>query len=449
APLARSPGCRDVWIAEFHSACQAMGEPPAGVPEAAGLFARRLPSGVWVVVGMSPQGADDRGRPGALAFHGLFLSPRAFRRLGADPFALTHVLRSDWSASDTSLTAGVVSVPRPESSGEAATSDPRVDRIVDALVHRRRALMESVGPIDDLAREVWRRLPVRQRLRKSVATWAFRNTQRFDLVAVPRLSGIALDDSYLPPEAFASLEAGRTGVIVPSPGETNPIALVTFLSLALGLIVLTVVILFRRGEGSGEESPKPVPTVTVEAPRSAPPVVVGCPTRDAFPTAPGDDDPTERRRVAEVFIDLSDRCGVAVEPGESSDPATLMERLAVDLRYAGPLLSVEERAALIAANHPDAALALDWDRIVRRFVGDRPLPEDFRDGPLRWQLGVLGWSWHLGPLGDDRPGRSVSERSQELAEQVAVGVSLRTTVLTERYEALAAYHAFLGRLPRR
>ncbi len=57
--------------------------------------------------------------------------------------------------------------------------------------------MQSPGPIDALARDVWRALPFRVRLRASVATWAFDNANRFDLVALPKLAGVAREPSDL------------------------------------------------------------------------------------------------------------------------------------------------------------------------------------------------------------------------------------------------------------
>ena len=50
--------------------------------------------------------------------------------------------------------------------------------------------MQSAGPIDAMARAVWRALPFRVRRRASVATWAFDNANRFDLVALPKLAGV-------------------------------------------------------------------------------------------------------------------------------------------------------------------------------------------------------------------------------------------------------------------
>ena len=70
------------------------------------------------------------------------------------------------------------------------------------------------------------------------------------------------------------------------------------------------------------------------------------------------------------------------------------------------------------------------------------------DGPLRWQLDTLAWSFHL----DDEPAarrRSPAEIPHALADALAVDVSLRETPLVASHPALAAYREFLGRLPRR
>src|SRR5690349_4968389 len=89
ALLAQSPGCRPEWLDEFRAACQRFGERPGGVEDlGAPIVALRLPSGPWAIVGVGSTGSDDRGRPGALAFHGLFVGPREFRKVGYDPFAL-------------------------------------------------------------------------------------------------------------------------------------------------------------------------------------------------------------------------------------------------------------------------------------------------------------------------------------------------------------------------
>ena len=152
----------------------------------------RLPCKVWAIVGVSPQGRDDRGRPGALGFHGLFLTDREYRRAGASPFALTPALRSDWTAETTTLPTGVLSVVLEE---EVIPND-HASQIALALANGRRVVIESPTPIDELARNVWSLLPPRLRARRTVATLAFGNTNRFDFLAVPRLAGVSLDSSY-------------------------------------------------------------------------------------------------------------------------------------------------------------------------------------------------------------------------------------------------------------
>jgi hypothetical protein len=200
AMLAHSAGCRPGWLAGFRAACQNLGERPAGVYDAAGLFALRLAAGPWAVVGVFPQGRDDRGRPGALSFHGLLLSPREYRKSGFDPFTLAGALRPDWPA-DTPriLPPGLYPITR--SGAEGPPADPLALRIAAALAMGRRVALERPGPIDGLARQVWQALPGRARRRASVATWTFGNANRFDLLAAPRLKGVALDASYVDPLA--------------------------------------------------------------------------------------------------------------------------------------------------------------------------------------------------------------------------------------------------------
>jgi hypothetical protein len=196
AILARSPGCRDEWLADLKAACQRYGERPPGAAEAGGLMALRLPSGPWAIVRPSPQGTDDRGRPGALAFHALFVSGPDYRKAGAFPFAFAKFLRTDWTA-NASLDSGQFTLG-PDEVGPAPADD-RASRIAKALRRGRRVAIEADGPIDDLARSVWLALSPRRRARLSLASWTFGNGNRPDLAALPRLAGVALDSSYVDP----------------------------------------------------------------------------------------------------------------------------------------------------------------------------------------------------------------------------------------------------------
>lgn len=423
AVLAQSPGCRPEWLADFRAACQNLGERPAGIPDTLGLFALRLPSGPWAIVGVSPQGRDDRGRPGALAFHGLFLPAREYRKARHDPFTLAGALRSDWSAETRDLPALAWPVSPVVIAGEV---DPSAARIAAILTRKRRVALESSDPIDDLARQVWAALPDRVRARCSVATLAFGNGNRFDLLAAPKLAGLALDASYLDPGAEK----------VPRPIAPHPSRRVLLWFGVAAVLAGVSVGLALRGDGDEDDlTTPPAPTAPKPSPSPVPVVVV--------PDDDHDDDPAERVRVAEALVVLADRFGIET----SDDPAIMMERLAEDLRYQGPFLSEPEVARLKADPGHDAALALHWDALARRFAADRPLPANFRRRTPRGQLVALAWSFHSErAVSDSR--RSTSELAQALAESLAVDVSLRPSPLTARFPALTSYLAFLGRLPR-
>lgn len=212
AILARSAGCRPEWLAELKSACQRCGEPPSGLTSADSLFALRLRRGPWMIVGVCPQGCDDQGRPGALAFHALFVTPWLYCWIGANPFAVAAYIRHDWCAADRERILPPVAYPGcrlraadTDSFENDAEPDARISQIVAALSHGRRVVVQANEPIDALARRVWRRLPMSIRRRAIVATWVFDNANGFDLLGVPKLAGITLNSSDL---IFALEHAG-------------------------------------------------------------------------------------------------------------------------------------------------------------------------------------------------------------------------------------------------
>jgi hypothetical protein len=418
--LARSPGCREEWVAEFRAACCNLGERPAGAVDAPGLFALRLPSGPWAVVGVSSQGVDNHGRPGARAFHGLFISSRDYRRAGADPFAFLPWLRDDWTAETRELSAERIIINATPIDTPVA---PRAAAIAAALGRRRRVALESSEPIDGLAEQVWHALPRRVRMRLSVATWTFSNANHFDLLAVPRLAAITLDSSYVDPSSPMPGRGLRRDVVLAA--------------LGAGVLLAAVVL---RGERAA--APRPLPTVAPSVPIARVEAV----------------DPAERRRVVEALAALDDRFGEALETNHdrliSSDPVVLMERIARDLRYSGPWLTPAALARLEVDSDSahDAALARRWDALIHRFAPDRPLPDDFPSRSLASQVEALAWSFHLENSPADAtngPRPSPSEVVQTLGEWLTADCPVRPLAQTARAPALAAYHTFLGRLPRR
>lgn len=434
AMLSQSPGCRPEWLADFRSACRRIGAKPAATADSAGLFALRLPSGPWAVVGLSPQGRDDRGRPGALAFHGLFVSPRGYRRGGADPFAFAPWLRSDWSGETQELAAGTA-VIKVETETE---TDPTALAVATALTRRRRVAVESAGPIDDLARRAWRALPKRTRARASLATWAFGNDNRFDLLAVPRLAGVTLDRSYVDPSTLPINDSTRRHISIRA---AVGVGLTTF----LGVAAVSLALIGDDDEKAldGRRATRSTASLTADAPQSRP------------PTPRAAESPAERRRVAQALDALAARFGDALDktisgPVFITEPADAMEGLARGLRYRGPHLSDPERDRLRRDPGRDAALALRWDESIHRFDDDHPLPDDFRLLPLRDQLAALRESFHLAVAAEpDGPRPALSEIVDALGEALAADVPARPTALVAAYPALGPYRSFLGRLPRR
>jgi hypothetical protein len=442
AILAHSPGCRPEWLAGLRGACQRFGERPAGMAgePVCALFAMRLQDGrgPWMIVGVGSTGNDDRGRPGALAFHALFVSPRDYRRAGCDPFTLAGALRRNWTGDDATqpLPAGTLTIAAPQCGDEP--SDPEVVRIAAALIGGRRVAVASAAPIDALARQVWHALPGRVRRRASVATWAFGNGNRFDLVALPRTAsadgtrgGSDRDSTAIEERDGPPARGRRPGYLA--------------LAAAAGIVLFTGLAWLR--------SDRPVPGARKphSAVSSTSALIPRAPDRTAYRDDPADSDPDERRDVTEALLDLIERFGIAPAGAVSrrDDPTALMVRLADRLRYRGPTLSPAELASLAAAPGREPALALRWHAQIGRFAADRPLPEDFARGPLRWQLDTLAWSFHLDNDGPAGVQRSAAEVPHALAEALASDLPLAPSGLSPRYPALVAYRDFLSRLPRR
>ncbi len=220
AVLARSPGCREEWVDAFTAACSRFGERPRDVNRADALFALRLTSGPWMIVGVREQGADDRGRPGALAFHALFVSDTDYRQSGASPFAFARWHQSHWGPGTTSLPPLSVPIETDPASANSPlvwlwrslrrhgranpsiTTNPtqpasRAARIARALSQSQRVAIAANSPIDSLAHQVWNHLSPRQRAQKTVSTWVFSTQNGFDLVGLPDRPNLTIPSGYV------------------------------------------------------------------------------------------------------------------------------------------------------------------------------------------------------------------------------------------------------------
>jgi hypothetical protein len=444
ALLGHSPGCLPDWLVDFKAACQRFGETSGGPLPADALFALRLPSGPWAVVGVTPQGDDDRGRPGALAFHGLFLVASEYRKAGFDPFAMAGALGNDWGPQHTTLPRGsFLSEPC-----DATTVDDG-DALWAArwLAWGRRVVRESATPIDPLARRVCAALPPRVRRRKSFATLAFSNAGRFDLLAVPRLAGVTLDPSYL------VLEPGQVGLrLEPPPSPWSSRRRVGLAACLVALVAgATLAWLAAAPRPEPVDHPGPVPLPVPVAVRSVPPV----PT-----VAPGLDDD---RKAAEALDSLAGRMGVDDGPGSGGEAADLgarVARLAERLDYRGPLLGDDELAALAAeptdseSARRERDLALAWHAHLLRFRHDEPwVVADGRESATQQAERLARWAGadpdEAESKGEVAPRTRAERAIGAVARHIAAPVAVHPSPLSPRYPALRDYVRFLSRLPRR
>ncbi len=408
--LGCSPGCSPKITAEVVAICRKFGQPPSGDSAKPAMFAVRLRSGPWAVVGVKPQGDDDRGRPGALAFHALIVSAEDHARTRFNPFGYTH--QSKWSLEDSGTLPRVRCFVERIAASDGSTNLGRVGPIVEALRKRRRVAVEASEPIDGLAREVWASLPERVRSRASVATWAFSGENRFDLVAFPRLVGVALDDSYIPP---ALLEAAQR----PAPVRRNRVARAG-VAVGLAASVLAGLIWWMSARKPVEPATPPAPVAAL-----APPTL-------------------EPAGAAQVQARLSVLAGrlEGFEVGPSDDPARLLARIAEAVHYRGRILGATELDRIARDPDPDKVRALAWHGQIQKFVDDQPLPGDFASTPLAGQLAAVARSFHLDPSLE--PG-SVADA---LIAALARPGLIRPTPLAARFPALSDYARFLGKLPR-
>jgi hypothetical protein len=185
---ARSTGCRESWLADLARTCEQFGERPGGTSAHGALLARPTADAAWIIARVDEVGSDELGRPGALSFHATFVGARDYRRLGAAPFAIWALLgqtQRSTTAPLRLLTAAITPFSR-RRAPDGPGADREVAMLAAGLARGERATIEADAPIHDLAYAIWRELPARTRMRRSLATWVFAHADSYDLAGVPR-----------------------------------------------------------------------------------------------------------------------------------------------------------------------------------------------------------------------------------------------------------------------
>jgi len=389
---ARSPGFRDDWRPEAERLCMGFGERPAGVACPGCVFARPFGPGHVAVVQAADQGADDAGRPGALAFRLLVLPRELYDRLGGDPFRVADAFPPDWQGNgpipSLEWTAGA--------SPERTAADVR--KLLDvahsatllggvqAVVDGRRLVFERATPDSALLRSLWALLPADLRGSVWPATFAFGNALHFDAVALPRAAGPdfagyvteAQAGDY--PEGRYELglqraaeadDQGQVAALLSGSGlarmsRTTRI-LAALAALVFFLVLPTLALLF----------PPPPPSTAPAAAAAGRPDL---PPADSCPKL----DDSERQRLSVVLHRLAAARGAAVPDGDADEDLT------------------KAVAALDAKlGTPDP----------KRDPG--PLADL---GPIQRQLRALLWKHHV--AGYDARGVSTPELVEKLADKV-------------------------------
>jgi hypothetical protein len=405
------------------------------------MFVLRLPDrGPWAVVGVSSAGLDDRGRPGALAFHGLFVEPRELRRTPLGPFALLGALRSDWGPGTTSLERGthyVAGLPR---WGRGRTSaDPTASRVARAILSGKRVGVRAPEPATDLARAVW--MAGGRALRRRgcpIATLAYGPDLGFALAAYPRPGLAGPEGSVVWVDELMASPPSGTFEPVERSRPSRRALVVGGLGLA-ALAAASGVLAWRLIGGRGDAEPA-VEGRTGQGETLAPVT----PHPAATSPRPLGDPQEERARMAEALADVGSRFGATgATPG---DAVAQMRRLADRLRYDGPWLSEAELEHLRRDGRPAAARAVEWHEHLGHFAPGRSLPADLERLAADEQVDALARVFGVEPETSLPP----ADRVFALADALAAPWPVRPSAeLVREYPALGDYGRFLGRLPRR
>jgi hypothetical protein len=339
--LARSPGFRDEWLAAAEGLCTGFGERPAGVACPGCVFAQPFAAGQVAVVQAADQGADDAGRPGALAFRLLILPRRLYEDLSGDPFHIAEQFPPPWAARGELPAlewAAGPPAPRTLEATRKVLDVPQSATLlgsVQALLDGGRIVFERNGPDDRLLRSLWALLPTSSRAALWPATFAFGNRLGFDAVVVPRASGPDFD-YYLTEERAGDYPEGRYELALQTAvesGEAHDLqALFARRSrgqmLRLGLTLLAVFILVPLGVQLFVSGPLPdAGTGAATSARARPdlPRPEECPAPDR----------AERERLAERLGELGRRLHLDLPTG--SDPRSLADSIqALDARLGTP-----------------------------------------------------------------------------------------------------------------
>jgi hypothetical protein len=393
--LARSAGFVDDWLGEAERLCTGFGERPAGVSCPLAVFARPLGKKHVAVVQVADQGADDAGRPGALAFRLLVMPQRLYVDLGADPFWIAEQVPPPWRARGEMERIEWTAGPQPKRTVAALRRilDVEAERTqtllggVQVLVDGGRLVFVRARPDERMVRDLWALLPGSSRMALWPASFAFGNAHGFDVVVVPHADGPAFA-SYTREEKAGDHPEGRYELALQSAVEEDNQAEVDALlsrrsraqtlRLAVWLLaafaLIAAVIHFPFGGRPAEKEEKKEQVKAKDEPLKLPHV-------DDVPSLAAD----ERARLARRLAGMGKRLGIDLPAGDS-----------------GQALA-------------DAVAELDR-RLDEKKKPRRDAAEELKRGPVRRRLQAL--LWKHGAADYNQPGLNVDELVDRLRDSL-------------------------------
>jgi hypothetical protein len=324
--LARSPGFRDDWLPEAQRLCTDFGERPAGVVCPDCVFAQPFGPRHVAVVQAADRGADDAGRPGALAFRLLVLPRALYADLGGDPFLIADHFPPTWDAAGElqalHWTVGPPSA-RTVASLRKVLDVPHSAVLlggVQTLLDGGRLVFERREPAGTLVRSLWALLPTNSRFILWPATFVFAHPERFHVAVVPRSDDPALA-AYVDEEQAGDYPEGRyelalqiavehgdqdrLDALLARRSRSQEFRLAIALVLVLLLGPLAVGWLFPRAKHAPPAVENTIATIHLPEIRECPRLTV-----------------REREDLALRLAALGQRLHVAIPPGSSDDDLT-------------------------------------------------------------------------------------------------------------------------------
>jgi hypothetical protein len=236
--LAHSNGFLDEWRPEAEWLIIGFGDPPAGVPCPAAVYAQPLGKQQVAVVQVVEQASGETPHGPTLAFHLLVIPRGAYARFLGDPFAVAKRLPAPWDARGSLPTQALPDEPLPartiqevqqvlqRTKGAALPedADPESDENQEYTIHNAespallggvqvlvdggRVVFERPRPDTELMHGLWTLLPTSTRCHLWPASFAFGNALGFDALITPRARGEAFH-GYTTEEQAAEYPEGR------------------------------------------------------------------------------------------------------------------------------------------------------------------------------------------------------------------------------------------------